>query len=366
MLRSDRLLLLFASILAELALPGCIGGSGDTGCPQGEPLVKDVDAADLASALEDKVLSYDECHALCYGEPLPGATSGGASSSTGGETSGGETTGATSTSTGTSTSTSGASASASASAGESATAGYDPDFIGCEAIDGEDAKVACTYQTYCVGGRRPAGLCSEGRGEGETSLGRWLAELAHLEAASVPAFERLADELATFDAPAELIAEAEAAAIDEARHAALIGALAEAAGARPSAPELAPPAERSLLALAIENAVEGCVGETYAALVAAHQAEHAGDPALRACMAEIAADEARHAALAWAIDAWVRPRLGPAARAEVERARASAAERLRTAGEVDPALRRRAGLPGPARARRLWEGLDRGLWRLAA
>ncbi|MCA9635708.1 MAG: hypothetical protein KC420_06715 [Myxococcales bacterium] len=167
MLRSDRLLLLFASILAELALPGCIGGSGDTGCPQGEPLVKDVDAADLASALEDKVLSYDECHALCYGEPLPGATSGGASSSTGGETSGGETTGATSTSTGTSTSTSGASASASASAGESATAGYDPDFIGCEAIDGEDAKVACTYQTYCVGGRRPAGLCSEGRGEGE-------------------------------------------------------------------------------------------------------------------------------------------------------------------------------------------------------
>ena len=42
--------------------------------------------------------------------------------------------------------------------------------------------------------------------------------------------------------------------------------------------------------------------ETWAALLAQHQAEHARDPLVRAAMKSIALDEARHAALAWTIE----------------------------------------------------------------
>ncbi len=83
-------------------------------------------------------------------------------------------------------------------------------------------------------------------------------------------------------------------------------------GARPPAFVVDPPRPRSLAALARENAVEGCVRETWAALLAAYQAMSAEDPAFRALMAEVAVDERRHAELAWAIDAWARTRLSAA------------------------------------------------------
>ncbi|GEM_PF-3981000 len=67
---------------------------------------------------------------------------------------------------------------------------------------------------------------------------------------------------------------------------------------------------RSRLAVASENAVEGCVRETWAARVGRHQARFAKIASMRAAMAEIAADEARHAALAWDLDTWARSHLG--------------------------------------------------------
>ncbi len=64
------------------------------------------------------------------------------------------------------------------------------------------------------------------------------------------------------------------------------------------------PALRSLEALAVENAVEGCVRETMGALFAMHQAASAADPHVRATMVSIAPDETRHAALGWAVAEW--------------------------------------------------------------
>ncbi|MCL0138103.1 hypothetical protein M2T37_27880, partial [Klebsiella pneumoniae] len=88
-------------------------------------------------------------------------------------------------------------------------------------------------------------------------------------------------------------------------HARMLRKLAAARGGRPGPIAFAPVRERSLLAFAIENAVEGCVNETWAALVAAWQAGHAEGADVRAAYERIAADEARHGDLAWAIDAWV-------------------------------------------------------------
>lgn len=372
MVRSEHLCLLFATLLAELALGGC-SCTGFRGCPESLPEVTAVDPADLATALEDGALSQDECRALCKGQPLPDAgssstsTTGPDNDSTDGSGTAGttETAGATetaSTSPTTTTDTTGSSA----SVGGSATSGIYDDFLGCEVIEGESAKVGCNYEDYCIGGRRPAGLISEGRGAGESPLARWLAEAAHLEAASVPAFERLAAELQEHGAPPELVAAASSAADDERRHAELVTALALRAGGQPSPLEIAAAEARPLIALALENAVEGCVGETWAALLATHQGEAAEDPEIRACMAKIAADEARHAALAWAIDAWIHPLLTPEERARVEHARRSAALALRGSPVPAADLIDRAGLPLPAAAERLWRGLDAALWRSAA
>ena len=53
-----------------------------------------------------------------------------------------------------------------------------------------------------------------------------------------------------------------------------------------------------------ENAREGCVRETFGALIAMHQAERAGDPIIRRAMRRIAEEETRHAELAWEVASW--------------------------------------------------------------
>ena len=51
--------------------------------------------------------------------------------------------------------------------------------------------------------------------------------------------------------------------------------------------------------IALENATEGCVRETYGALVAHRQANIATDRSIRCMMQTIATDETNHAGLAW-------------------------------------------------------------------
>jgi hypothetical protein len=123
---------------------------------------------------------------------------------------------------------------------------------------------------------------------------------------------------------------------DEVRHARLTRALARRSGERVAAPVVEPVCQRSLDAIAVENAVEGCVRETYGALVATRDAEAHPDPAVRAAMRRIARDETRHAALAWQVAAWVEPRLGRDARRRVREARDQHARAL-VAASGDPA-----------------------------
>lgn len=220
----------------------------------------------------------------------------------------------------------------------------------------EPDQVNCEVRIICEG-RRPEGLCSDGAVAVEVpALGALFARMAHLEAASVPAFERLADELAAHGAPERLVRAARRSAKEEVRHARAMEALALRHGAPIPELKVAPFQARSLEALALENAVEGCVRETFGALLAGWQARSAEDAQVRESLAAIAPDEQRHAELSWAIDAWALARLSPEARERVEEARREAwreLERDAAASLVPDAVARASGLPSARMAQRL-------------
>jgi hypothetical protein len=152
----------------------------------------------------------------------------------------------------------------------------------------------------------------------------WTAS-ALLEHASVASFARVSLSLLAAGAPADLLARTQEAALDEILHARLCFALASAYRGETVAPGPFPiagavPVATTLAALAASAVEEGCVGETVAAVVAAEQLARATDPAVRAALSRIAADEARHAELAWRTVAWAVSRGGAEVRAAVRRA----------------------------------------------
>jgi hypothetical protein len=234
-------------------------------------------------------------------------------------------------------------------------------------VDGSVPDGGVTVEcTVCPGvaGRRPDGLRPLRVSRAPRVIGEHLASVAHLEAASVHAFRILRRELADLGAP-RLLAKAAARAMrDEARHARVITRLAKKNGAVTARARVRRTRGRTLEAFAIENAVEGCVRETYGALFAQWQAAHAGDPEVATAMARIARDETRHAALAWAIADWVEPRLDPEARARVavRRAHAVIALERELRGDPDAELVRGAGVPTAAEHRALVRGLVALLW----
>lgn len=138
---------------------------------------------------------------------------------------------------------------------------------------------------------------------------------ARMEAASVPAFLALADELdalRVWSAPRSLAARARAAARDEVVHAAQCSALAsrllgvEVHALAPPTPARRVDAARpgDLTRVALESWRDGCLGEGAAVLRARAELAHTRDAATRATLARIIADETRHAELAWDILAW--------------------------------------------------------------
>lgn len=178
-------------------------------------------------------------------------------------------------------------------------------------------------------GRRPEGLSFGSDDAQRSELGAILATMEALERASIPAFERLACELEAHGAPRALVDRARLAAEDEQRHADVVATLASQRGGASRVVNVRSVSHRTLEALAIENAVEGCVNECWGAIVAAWQARSAADPAVRAAFGPIARDEAAHAALASDIDAWAMTQLSADSQARVTLARRDAVARLR-------------------------------------
>lgn len=221
--------------------------------------------------------------------------------------------------------------------------------------------VECTTRAECGAGRRPAGYEPEAF-ESRSALGAYYAEMALLERASVPAFRALHTDLARLGAPRSLRERAKRAISDERAHTRIVSRLARAQGARlPRARTRATPPSRHVLEVAMENAVEGCARETFAALVATYQGAHAS-PELRATFARIARDETRHAALSHDVHAFLLTRLSPHERRRVARAYEAALDELVASGVALPEeARARLGLPTREDATRLAEALRAGL-----
>lgn len=222
-------------------------------------------------------------------------------------------------------------------------------------------------QNNCAVGRRPHGLQALHGVAARSALARHFVVCAHLEAASVPAFLRLHDELSLHGAPAALQLQAVLSAADEVRHTRAVAQLARRFGGAPVRPRVAAHPARPLFEVAKDNAVEGCVRETFGALVAHRQSLEAGDTHVAAAHRPIAADETRHAALSWDVHAWAMPKLSRDERAEIARAQREAVATLRAevAVEVDGTLQSQAGLPCADEAVALVDGLDAELWSQA-
>lgn len=175
-------------------------------------------------------------------------------------------------------------------------------------------------------------------------------QIGLMEHASIAAFARFTLELLALGAPAELVEETQRAMADETRHAKLAFALAKRFGGENLGPgpldlggaltvgEL----ERAVL----DTVVEGCIGETTAALEAQLALENTRCPEVRAVLETIARDEQRHAELAWRFVDWAlsnHPELAPEVTAlvahEHQRVNAELAARRHTVTQNDPAQR---------------------------
>ena len=241
-------------------------------------------------------------------------------------------------------------------------------------VDAGPYTIACGV---CPGvGRRPAGLRQRGsrrrppasggrRLENPARLvGRHFEAMAHLEAASVYAFERLSRELCAHGAPSALVRLARDSARDEVRHARLAGRLAERFGGRPRTASVG----RLGVRFALRAHREGERGRGLRARdVRCSRCGLAGDACPRRARAPIlriiARDELRHAALAWAVATWADERLDGGSRARVARAQSRALERLgrQVEQEASSEVRDVAGLPTAREARALFGAWMQGL-----
>ena len=147
-----------------------------------------------------------------------------------------------------------------------------------------------------------------GANERERLAAYW-SDVALMEHASIAAFARFALQLLSVGAPHVLLERTRAAEADETRHTRLCFALAAQYGGRDVGPgtlsmqgaldDLSP---ETILATTV---LEGCIGETRAALEAARARELCTDPVVREVLATIAHDESTHAELAWRFVAWL-------------------------------------------------------------
>ncbi len=140
------------------------------------------------------------------------------------------------------------------------------------------------------------------------ALTSWWRGIAALEHASVASFARFGLELMRYGAPADLLAQAQAGGADEVEHARLAYGLASAYADRPLGPG---PLDLTGLQLSdsmadavIDLVQEACLGESLGAAEARAMAEDATDPVVQRVCEKIAAEESRHAVLAWRALQW--------------------------------------------------------------
>jgi hypothetical protein len=175
------------------------------------------------------------------------------------------------------------------------------------------------------------------------ALAEHWTHLGRMEHASIAAFARFSLQLLSLGAPADLVEACTRALADETMHTQLCFGIASAYAGRAIGPG---PLDisGSLDVTSLENIVdlviaEGCFGETSAALEALEAADTAEDPVIRAAYTQIAADEQRHAELAFRFVRWALERDEGSVRARIQAALATeAAPSPATKLVVEPCL----------------------------
>lgn len=195
----------------------------------------------------------------------------------------------------------------------------------------------------------------------------WL-QAALLEHASIASFHRFGLQLLRLGAPPDLMTACAEAAGDEVRHARMCFAVAGVYLDDPVGPgPLAVPADAADTSLAdvlAETIRDGCVFETLGAAEAELAARGCRVSQVRAMLAAISEDEARHAELAWCFASWAltgEPGLRDVARAAFERARGehAAPATARPAADADVSeLAHHGHLPEAVRASLFAKTLD--------
>ncbi|APR81697.1 Hypothetical protein A7982_07046 [Minicystis rosea] len=197
-------------------------------------------------------------------------------------------------------------------------------------LDGSTAPWACLGTTCAIG--RPLLVDGAARTAAPAARGDWSAsgmapdltgldaearaaiaahwlDVAALEHASVASFARFTLELLSLGAPAHLVADAQRAGLDEVEHARIAYAMASAYGGHdrgPGALDLrAMTVNLDRRAVVAALITEACVGETLGVAEARAIAAEVRDPAIERIHTRIAADEQRHAELAWRTLAWL-------------------------------------------------------------
>jgi hypothetical protein len=210
-------------------------------------------------------------------------------------------------------------------------------------VGGEQRVATCVARSdwYSASPERTVPPCAELAPELRGALLEGGTAQALMEHASVAAFARFALQLASLGAPPELLTRTATAMLDEIRHARACFELARRFSDHEIGPGPLPVTDAlgaSDFASVMRDCIlEGCIGETVAAIEAAEALSHCEDPAARRLLEQIVAEETQHAELAWQFLAWalragpagLREQAGEVFRVELERPAAPVVESAR-------------------------------------
>ena len=152
----------------------------------------------------------------------------------------------------------------------------------------------------------------------EDDWGGYFARLAQEEATAVFAFTELLDHLQRWEAPASLQDWCEQIIDEERVHALMMSGLAHRNGQQSAVVQFPEVNRVSMKEMAMHNALTGCIGETWSAVLLRYQAEHA--PKYNGVFKRIAKDETSHAEFSWALHEWLMSQLMEDQQEEVTRA----------------------------------------------
>jgi uncharacterized protein (TIGR02996 family) len=193
-------------------------------------------------------------------------------------------------------------------------------------VDGVPRLAEVEINVVWCAGSHASGIVDADPGARRAAAEAW-AQAAREEHASIAAFSGLSLQLLALGAPPALLEACHAAALDEIRHAQRSFEIASSFAGRPLAPSPFAGAARvggptTPRELARDTLLDGCINEAAAAREA-RSAARAAAPWLAPILAGVAADEERHAQLAWDIVAWCARVAGPELLDELARALAT-------------------------------------------